>query len=204
MNMARTDPKGGDTPPGGETARAPDTVLTAGDLRLRPWRETDDSALCTACQDLEVGRWVSIPQPFSLEDAREQIAAWASMWQEGTGAPFAVVEAASDRLLGAVVLVGPDGHQATLGCWVVGEARGRGVGRRVLRRVARWAFETTEVVRIDAYIMVGNEASERMTSRAGFQREGVLRSWDLLRGEPVDCVVYSLLRGDQPVTEGLD
>ena len=64
-----------------------------------------------------------IPQPFSLEDAREQIAAEVSMWQRGAGASLAVVEAASDRSLEAVVLVGPDGHQATLRCRFVGEPR---------------------------------------------------------------------------------
>jgi RimJ/RimL family protein N-acetyltransferase len=35
-----------------------------------------------------------------------------------------------------------------------------------------------------------------MAQRAGFQREGVLRAWDLLRGTPVDCVSYSRLRDD--------
>jgi RimJ/RimL family protein N-acetyltransferase len=57
---------------------------------------------------------------------------------------------------------------------------------------------TTDVVRLETFIMVGNEVSERMVVRAGFQREGVLRSWDTLRGVPVDCVSYSRLRGDEP------
>lgn len=184
----------------------PGVVLHLEELTLRPWQAADAEALRAACQDPEIGRWISIPQPFSLDDAREQIAAWVSMWQEGTGAPVAVVDAASDSLLGAVVRVGPDGHQATLGCWVVREARGRGIGVRVLRGMAQWTFETTDVVRIDAYIMVGNETSERMTRRAGFQREGVLRAWDLLRGVPVDCVSYSILRGelDVPVDDQPD
>ena len=102
----------------------------------------------------------------------------------------------SDALLGAVSRVGPEGHQATLGCWVAAEARGRGVGTRALRAVAEWTLATTPVLRVDAYIMVGNTTSEHMTMRAGFQREGVLRAWDLLRGVPVDCVAYSRLRTD--------
>ena len=45
--------------------------------------------------------------------------------------------------------------------------------------------------------MVGNEASNRMVERAGFRREGVLRAWDLHHdGVPVDCVVFSRIRGD--------
>jgi RimJ/RimL family protein N-acetyltransferase len=36
-----------------------------------------------------------------------------------------------------------------------------------------------------------------MVERAGYQREGVLRAWDVLDdGLPVDCVVYSRLRSD--------
>ena len=70
-------------------------------------------------------------------------------------------------------------------------------GTRALRAVADWTFATTAAFRLDAYIMVGNDASMRMTERAGFQREGVARAWDLHHdGVPVDCVVYSRLRTD--------
>jgi RimJ/RimL family protein N-acetyltransferase len=171
-------------------------ILDLGDILLRPWRDTDAPALVEACQDPEIARWVSIPQPYRATDAEAFIAESRSMWRDGSGAAFAIVEASGDRLLGAVSRFGPDGHQASLGCWVARAARGRGIGTRALRAVADWTLATTAVIRLDAYIMVGNETSERMTERAGFQREGVLRSWDLLRGEPVDCVVYSRIRGD--------
>jgi RimJ/RimL family protein N-acetyltransferase len=171
-------------------------TIELDDIVLRPWRKSDAPALTRACQDPEIARWVSIPQPYGPDDAAAFIAASQSMWQDGTAASFAIVDRATDRLLGAVSRFGPEGHQATLGCWVAPEARGRGIGTRVLRAVADWTFATTDVVRVDAYIMVGNEVSERMTERAGFRREGVLRAWELLRGAPVDCVVYSRLRDD--------
>jgi RimJ/RimL family protein N-acetyltransferase len=175
----------------------PGTTLTIDELVLRPWRVTDAPALLAACQDPEIARWVTIPQPYRAADAEAFIEAASTMWRTGTGAPFAIVDAATDRLLGAVTRFGPDGHQATFGLWLVPEARGRGVGTRSLRRLAEWTFETTVVFRLDTFIMVGNEPSERMVERAGFQREGVLRAWDLHHGGvPVDCVVYSRLRTD--------
>lgn len=173
-----------------------DAVLDLGDIVLRPWRDSDVPALVTACQDPEIARWVAIPVPYEPADARAFIDESASMRRDGSGAAFAIVDPADDRLLGAVSRFGPDGHQATLGCWVVREARGRGIGTRALRAVADWTFATTPVIRLDAYIMVGNTTSERMTERAGFQREGVLRAWDMLRGRPVDCVAYSRIRAD--------
>jgi len=173
------------------------TTLVVDELALRPWRGTDAPALLAACQDPEIARWVTIPQPYGPADADAFIASSQAMWRDGTGAPFAIVESATDSLLGAVTLFGPEGHQATVGLWLVAEGRGRGVGTRALRRLTDWTFETTAVFRLDCFIMVGNEPSERMVERVGFQREGVLRGWDLHHGGvPVDCVVYSRLRTD--------
>ena len=173
------------------------TTLTVDELLLRPWRPDDAPAVFDVCQDPEIARWVTIPQPFTRADADAFIATALQMWRDGTGAPFAIVDAASDRLLGAVTRFGPDGHQATFGLWLGPDARGRGVGTRALRRVADWTFETTAAIRLDAFIMVGNEPSHRMVERAGFQREGVARAWDLHHDSvPVDCVVYSRIRGD--------
>jgi RimJ/RimL family protein N-acetyltransferase len=175
----------------------PGTILTIDELVLRPWRPADAPAVLAVCQDPEIARWVTIPQPFLPADADAFIANASSMWRDGTGAPFAIVDATDDRLLGAVTRFGPDGHQATFGLWLAPEGRGRGVGTRALRLVADWTFDTTDAIRLDAYIMVGNEASNRMTERAGFQREGIARAWDVHHdGVPVDCVVYSRIRGD--------
>jgi RimJ/RimL family protein N-acetyltransferase len=171
-------------------------TLDLGDIVLRPWQDADAPALFRACQDPEISRWLLLQQPYLREHADAFIEESRTMWRDGSGAAFAIVDAATDRLLGAVTRFGPDGHHASLGCWVAPEDRGSGIGTRALRAVADWTLATTSVLRLDAYIVVGNDASERMTERAGFQREGVLRAWELHDGVPVDCVAYSRLRGD--------
>lgn len=188
-SMSAADPNEPD-----RTAAGP--TIELGDVLLRPWRQADAPAVTEACQDPEIARWVSIPQPYTLRDAEAFIAESRSMWTNGSGAAFAIVDAASDRLLGAVSRFGPDGHHANVGCWIVRDVRGRGLGTRALRALGEWTFATTGTIRLDAYIMVGNAASERMTERAGFRREGVLRAWDMLRDEPVDCVAYAWIRSD--------
>ncbi len=175
----------------------PGTILSVDEIALRPWRPSDAAAVLAACQDPEIVRWVDLPQPFRAADADAFIDSAIAMWRDGTGAPFAIVEAATDRLLGAVTRFGPEGHQATLGCWVAPWARRRRVGTRSLGLVAEWTFATTSVFRLDAFIMVGNEPTERMVELIGFQREGVLRAWEMSHdGVPIDCVVYSRLRSD--------
>ncbi len=119
------------------------------------------------------------------------------MWRDGTGAPFAIVEAESG--------LAPGSDHALRSGWSSGHLRllGRARGARPRYRhalapaLAEWTFATTSVIRLHVFIMVGNEVSERMVERAGYQREGVLRAWDVLDdGVPVDCVVYSCLRSD--------
>ena len=171
-------------------------TLSVDELRLRPWRTDDAEAVLAICQDPEIARWVTIPQPFLRPDAEAFIEGAIALWRNGTGAAFAITEAPGEHVLGAVTRFGPDGHQATLGLWLAAEARGRGIGTRAIRLVADWTFATTEVYRIDSFIMVGNERSERMVERAGFRREAVLRGWDMHDGRPVDCVAYARLRDD--------
>jgi len=176
----------------------PGPTLAVDELVLRPWCAADAPAVLAVCQDPEIARWVTIAQPFLPSDAEALIQNGLAMWREGTGAAFAIVDGATDQLLGAVTRFGPDGHQATFGLWLAPRARGRGVGTRSLRLVSDWTFATTAAIRLDVFIMVGNEASDRMVERAGFRREGVLRAWDLHHGDvPVDCVVFSRVRGDQ-------
>ena len=96
----------------------PGTILTIDDLVLRPWRAADAPAVLAVCQDPEIARWVTIPQPFLPADADAFIETALTMWRDGTGAAFAIVDAATDRLLGAVTRFGPEGHQATFGLWL--------------------------------------------------------------------------------------
>jgi ribosomal-protein-alanine N-acetyltransferase len=68
------------------------------------------------------------------------------------------------------------------------------------RRLARWALASLSFRRLDLYHFVGNEASGRVAEKVGFQREGVLRAYVVVRGEARDCVMYSLLASDVEIT----
>lgn len=46
------------------------------------------------------------------------------------------------------------------------------------------------------HTLVGNDASAREAEWAEFTREGILRAYEIVRGEPTDIVIYALLRAD--------
>jgi RimJ/RimL family protein N-acetyltransferase len=62
-----------------------------------------------------------------------------------------------------------------IGYFVLPHARGRGVATTIARLLAEHAF-SLGIERVAAYGNVGNTASERVLERAGFTREGVVRS----------------------------
>jgi RimJ/RimL family protein N-acetyltransferase len=85
-----------------------------------------------------------------------------------------------------------------IGIALLPEARGKGHGTQAQRLLARYLFAHTTVQRIEAATEVGNVAEQRALEKAGFTREGVLRSVGWRDGSYRDGVWYSMLRTDQP------
>lgn len=177
---------------------APQPTLTDGVVTLRPWRPADAEAVFAACQDPEIPRFVPIPQPYTLDDGRWFVTHAAEESAIGASAHFAIVDPATDRLLGAISRHGPSdpaGHRAMVGYWLALQARGRGVATRAVRLLVGWTFEATDVIRLELYTDVANERSGRVALRAGFEFEGVRRAWDLDRaGHPMDAAFYVQIR----------
>jgi RimJ/RimL family protein N-acetyltransferase len=84
-----------------------------------------------------------------------------------------------------------------IGYFVLPHARRRGIATRIARLLAEHAF-SLGIERVAAYVNVGNTASERVVERAGFTREGVVRSMPKPDGRRVDKTLFSLLPGDGP------
>ena len=82
-----------------------------------------------------------------------------------------------------------------IGCFVLPDARRRGVATAIARMLAEHAF-SLGIQRVAAYVNVGNIASERVLERAGFMREGVVRSMPKPDGRRGDKTLFSLLPGE--------
>jgi len=177
----------------------PDPPLTDGLVVLRLPHDDDAPAIATACRDPEVARWIPVPVPYRLEDARTFLASAAEAWSSGREPTFVIADSVNGTLVGMIAIRRrPDEPgKASVGYWLAPGARGRGTATRSVRLVVRWAFTVEpKLVRMEILTLVGNEASGRVALRAGFAREGVLRRYLPFRGELVDAVMFARLRDD--------
>jgi RimJ/RimL family protein N-acetyltransferase len=168
-----------------------------GVVRLRFHADSDLERVAAASLDPEILRWTRVPDDNSAEAMREWIAGWHSGPREELH--LIVVDAGSDELFGAagIVRLERDERRCEVGYWLAPAARGRGVATRSVRILAGWAFASLPVDRIGITAEPGNRASCAVAERAGFTYEGVLRSWQRIKGERRDTAMYSLLR-DEP------
>jgi RimJ/RimL family protein N-acetyltransferase len=168
-------------------------VLSDGIVTLRSWEPADAPAIveCIA-GDEEMAGWLDrLPQPYTLADAELYI----GTEDEET---FAITDAASGRVLGSIGLRWKEGEsKAEIGYWLRRDARGQGCTTRALVLVSRHAF-ASGAARVQLRADPQNVASCRVAEKAGFTREGLLRSahWNARLGRRQDWAIYALLPGE--------
>jgi RimJ/RimL family protein N-acetyltransferase len=173
-----------------------ESSLTDMIVALRPWEPADAEAIVECVNgDPEISRWLDrIPQPYSIEEARAYIAGETVPGETA----FAVTDAASGRPLGSIGFGPIVNETGEIGYWLRADARGDGVMTRALVLLSRWVLTRDDVARVQLRADVENVGSCRVAEKAGFQREGVLRSayFNPRLGRRQDWAIYSLLPGD--------
>jgi GrpB-like predicted nucleotidyltransferase (UPF0157 family)/RimJ/RimL family protein N-acetyltransferase len=165
-------------------------LLTDAVVTLREWQRADAPAIveCVA-GDEELAGWLDrLPQPYTLDDALFYIE------MEGEE-KFAVTDAASGRVLGSIGIRWDEADStAEIGYWLRRDAQGNGYMTRAAVLVSRYAL-AKGAARVFLRADPENVASCRVAEKAGFTREGVLRSahWNPRLGRRQDWAIYSLL-----------
>jgi RimJ/RimL family protein N-acetyltransferase len=160
---------------------------------LRKWRIEDASAVAAACQDAEIVRWLAfVPQPYTEEDARFYVRDCIEAGEDRT--PFAITDAETGGVIGSIDMRINRMQTGHIGYWTAAEARGRGLTTAALVALSRWGLEELGLGRVELVTDPDNIASQRVAEKAGFTREGILRSILVNRdGSRRDGVMFSLL-----------
>lgn len=109
---------------------------------------------------------------------------------------FALADRGSNALVGTMGFhtVQPENQSAELTYDLSPSTWGRGVASGLATDLVIWAHEHVGLVRVQATVLESNERSMRVLERIGFRREGLLRSFRMVRGTPANFWMYSHVR----------
>ncbi len=152
--------------------------LTDGVVTLRPLTEADAADTYALRSQPDVIATSVPPRTPDLAEITQTCARAPSAWLAGQRADFTIRDSATGQYAGEIGLYYWESgtQQAMTGYSLMPAWRGRGYTTRAVDLVARWAFVATDVARLIAGTAPGNEASQRVLQRAGFEREGYHRS----------------------------
>lgn len=176
----------------------PDPPLSDAEIVLHRFREPAIAAVVAACQDPEIVRFTRVPEPYGEAQARAFLEETERQRRAGLGIQFLAFRQQGGDLVASIDLheIDSENRRASIGYWTAADARGRGIAPRAVRLLSRWALGELGLARVQIFADVVNERSQKVAERAGFQREGVLRSYSELDGRRFDSIVFSLLPGD--------
>jgi RimJ/RimL family protein N-acetyltransferase len=156
-------------------------------LRLRPLTADDAPALAAGTADPDGVWWLRERPPYTEDQVRAELA--AATWQ--------LYGIERDGSLSGVVSMGESDPQTwEVAYYVFPEARGQGVAPEAVRLLSERAFAERGAERLWLEVDPENTSSLRVAEKAGYFREGVLRSHCISQGVRHDCVIYSLLPSD--------
>jgi len=183
-------------------SRPPSPVVLSGHgVRLEPLQAAHAPALGQAAADGELWtlRVTSVPEP-GAEAA--YVRAALDGQAAGSMLPFAVLDAASGRVLGSTRYhdIAPDVARLEIGyTWYARSAQRTRVNTACKLLLLDHAFDALGARAVGWRTDNFNFASQRAIERLGARRDGVIRHHALRRdGSVRDTVMYSLLAGEWP------
>lgn len=181
------------------------TSLTDGVLTLRPLERDDRDPLYAAVIEsvAEVSPWLPWCHPgYNIAETEAFIESCITAWTQQTHFPFAIFDAASGQYLGGTGVnhIDRQNRQGSVGYWVRTSAAGRGVAPQAVRLVARFAFDTLQLSRLEIFARPDNLKSRRVAEKAGAKFEAMARNRVVQHGHAYDAALYSLIPSDLALT----
>ena len=115
---------------------------------------------------------------------------------------MAVALRSSGKLVGTVGFhsVSPRDSRAELAFDLSPEVWGKGIATYVCTALVEWAHAQAGVMRVQATALQSNLRSAAVLLRCGFEYEGLLRSYRMVRGTPGNFGIYAHLASSSSVT----
>ena len=171
-------------------------VLTAGELVLRSFQDSDKAALSLLCNNLNIWNNVrdALPHPYTEKDAEEFIEFACSKDPQEI---FAITH--KEVLVGCIgIHPQTDVYRfsAEVGYWIGEPYWGQGFATRALNLIIDYGFDQLNMTKLYAGCFGFNEVSQKVLLKAGFKKEAVHQMAVYKNEAYHDEIRYALFKND--------
>ncbi|MDV2685646.1 GNAT family protein [Alkalihalophilus lindianensis] len=171
-------------------------VLETERLTLREIKEEDAPTIFDCFSIDEVIRFYGQEPLRDIAQAKQLVEFFATNYKEKRGIRWGIELKGTHSLIGTVGFNGwiPKHKRAEIGYEIHPKYWRKGYTTEAVLKVLSYGFEVMELTRIGAVVFLENGASNKLLTKVGFQKEGILRDYMYQNDKAHDTYVYSLLR----------
>lgn len=161
-------------------------------LLLRKFQADDQQNVFRGLSHPEVIKYYGVNYK-TLEDTKEQMEWFTSLEENGTGRWWAICSGDDKIFYGAIGINNLSTHhnKAELGYWLLPEFWGKGIIREAAEGVLKFVFGPAGLHRLEAFVEVGNENSEKLLQKLGFNYEGTMEDCEIKNGNYISVKIYA-------------
>jgi len=173
-------------------------------LELRPLTQADALRIAEYCNNYNLYKTtLSLPYPYTLEDAKSWIEMAEANAKEQKSFEFAIVEQASGLLVGVVGLSqNKANRKGELAYWIAEEHWGKGYGSWAANAILDFAFREMNFHKVFARFFANNPASGRIMQKIGMKEVGVFVDDVYKEDKFVTAHYYEILQSEWQLRRG--
>ncbi|MES2355507.1 MAG: GNAT family protein [Pseudomonadota bacterium] len=172
--------------------------LITQDLCLRPFEMNDSADFVAAALESTstIGAWMPwCHDRYSDNEAQSWFEECAQNLASGFAYDFGIFSADGKELFGGIAInqLDQEHNFGNVGYWVRQTRQRQGIAFRAVETIVRFGFGHLGLTRLEIVVAEKNEASRRVAEKVGAILECVARNRLIIRGQPCDAAVYSLV-----------
>jgi ribosomal-protein-alanine N-acetyltransferase len=135
----------------------------------------------------------------NIEQAEAFVDFFAKNYKEKRGIRWGIERKGYPGIIGTIGFNAwsPKHKRAEIGYEIHPEHWRKGYTFEAISKVIQFGFNEFGLTRIGAVVFIDNEASNKLLTKAGFQKDGILREYMYQNGEAYDTYVYSILKDNR-------
>jgi len=171
-------------------------IIETERLILREIKEEDAEDVFAILSNNEVTKYYGQESLVNLQQAKEVIQFFKQSYEASRGIRWGIERKGTNGLIGTIGFNAwsPKQKRADIGYEIHPERWRKGYAAEAITSLLSFGFDNMDLNRIGAVVFLENEASNKLLTKVGFQKEGILRNYIHQNDVSHDTNVYSIIR----------